>query len=187
MSAETAAVVAAACAVAATLVGCVTAVVLARQVRRMRQVVEELQAETLPLVHQARVVVDQAASEMERVGDVLGSAEAVSATVDSASRLAYRAFANPVVKVMAFGSGLGSALRRLLGRPPRPARAQSHRRADGHAGGHAEGRGKASGPRVARTERRKRSDARPPRRAARRQLEHTEPSADATRGAQVAS
>jgi hypothetical protein len=51
---------------------------------------------------------------MERVGDVLGSAEAVSATVDSASRLAYRAFANPVVKTVAFGSGLRGALRRLV-------------------------------------------------------------------------
>jgi hypothetical protein len=52
-----------------------------------------------------------------RVGDVLGSAESVSATVDSASRLAYRAFANPVVKVLAFGTGTGAALRRLFGRP----------------------------------------------------------------------
>ena len=72
--------------------------------------------ETVPLVHDARVVVDQAATEMVRVGDVLDSAEAVSSTVDSASRLAYRAFSNPVVKVLAYGTGLGSALRRFFGR-----------------------------------------------------------------------
>ena len=80
--------------------------------------VEELRRETVPLVHDARVVVDQAATEMVRVGDVLDSAEAVSATVDSASRLAYRAFSNPVVKVLAYSTGLGSALRRFFGRRP---------------------------------------------------------------------
>ncbi len=66
----------------------------------------------------ARVVVDQAATEMVRVGDVLDSAEAVSATVDSASRLAYRALANPVVKILAYGTGVGSAARRFFGRGP---------------------------------------------------------------------
>ncbi|HEY7948844.1 MAG TPA: hypothetical protein VID75_14280, partial [Acidimicrobiales bacterium] len=87
-----------------------------RRIRELRDVVADLQRETVPLVREARVVVDQAATEMVRVGDVLGSAESVSATVDSASRLAYRAFANPVVKVLAFGTGTGAALRRLVGR-----------------------------------------------------------------------
>lgn len=122
MSAQDASVVAAAVAAVAALCSLAGLAVLGRRVRDLRRVVSELQAEALPLVREARLVVDQAASEMERVGDVLGSAEAVSATVDSASRLAYRAFANPVVKVLAFGSGLGGALRRLFGRPPRPAR-----------------------------------------------------------------
>ena len=85
-------------------------------------------------VHDARVVVDQAATEMVRVGDVLDSAEAVSSTVDSASRLAYRAFSNPVVKVLAYSTGLGSALRRFFGRRPAldtgPAAAPTD---DGHA------------------------------------------------------
>lgn len=122
MSANDAAVIAAAVAAFAALCSFAALVVLGRRLAEMRRMVAELRAEALPLVRQARVVVDQAASEMERVGDVLGSAEAVSATVDSASRLAYRAFANPIVKVLAFGSGLGGALRRLFGRPPRPAR-----------------------------------------------------------------
>ena len=121
MSAETASVVAGALAAAAALVSLSTVAVLRRRLRELRRLVDELRGETVPLVREARVVVDRAATEMERVGDVLGSAEAVSATVDSASRLAYRAFANPVVKVLAFGSGVGGALRRLFGRQPRPA------------------------------------------------------------------
>jgi hypothetical protein len=119
MSGDTAALVAAALA-AATAVGVLlSCLLLGRRVRQLGRLVEELRSDTLPLVHQARVVVDQAATEMERVGDVLGSAEAVTATVDSASRLAYRAFSNPIVGVMAFGSGLSGALRRFFGRPPR--------------------------------------------------------------------
>ena len=122
MSAHAAAVLAACVAAVAAVASFAAVVVLGRRLRELRRLVQALQDEAVPLVRDARVVVDQAATEMERVGDVLGSAEAVSATVDSASRLAYRAFANPVVKVLAFGSGLGGALRRLFGRAPRASR-----------------------------------------------------------------
>jgi len=108
------------------LVLVVLTVVLGRRVRELGRAVEELRRETVPLVRDARVVVDQAATEMVRVGDVLDSAEAVSATVDSASRLAYRAFSNPVVKFLAYGTGMGSAVRRFFGREPSP---ESMRRA----------------------------------------------------------
>ena len=121
MSADHVAVLVAAIAAAVTavvLIGVV--VILGRRVRDLGRAVEELRHETVPLVRDARVVVDQAATEMVRVGDVLDSTEAVSATVDSASRLAYRALANPVVKVLAYSTGLGSALRRLFGRRPAP-------------------------------------------------------------------
>ncbi|HUY64464.1 MAG TPA: hypothetical protein VMV14_08110 [Acidimicrobiales bacterium] len=119
MTADTAAVLAGALATTAAVVTVVAVVLLGRRLRELRRLVDQLRSEALPLVREARVVVDQAATEMVRVTDVLGSAEAVSATVDSASRLAYRAFANPLVKVVAFGSGFGGALRRLAGRPPR--------------------------------------------------------------------
>ena len=67
----------------------------------------------MPLVADAHRVVGQAATEMERVGAVLDTTESVAATVDSASRLAYRAFANPVVKVLAVRAGAASGIRRL--------------------------------------------------------------------------
>src|ERR1700688_1216649 len=117
MSADHVAVLVAAVAAGITSIVLVAVVVvLGRRVRDLGRAGEALRRETVPLVREARVVVDQAATEMVRVGDVLGSAESVSATVDSASRLAYRAFANPVVKVLAFGTGTGAALRRLFGR-----------------------------------------------------------------------
>jgi hypothetical protein len=119
MSADNvAALVAAIAAGIASLVLVGVVVVLGKRVRELGRTVEELRRETVPLVHDARVVVDQAATEMVRVGDVLDSAEAVSSTVDSASRLAYRAFSNPVVKVLAYSTGFGTALRRFFGRHP---------------------------------------------------------------------
>jgi hypothetical protein len=108
------ALVACGVALVAAIVTTAAAVSLRRRTRELSEVASKLKTEALPLVQDARTVVDHAVTEMERVGDVLGSAEAVSATVDSASRLAYRAFSNPVVKTVAFGSGLSGALRRLI-------------------------------------------------------------------------
>jgi hypothetical protein len=117
MSADDVAVLVAAGAASLAAVGSLVAVVLlGRRVRQLGRLVGELRTETVPLLRQARVVVEEAATEMVRVGDVLGSTESVSATVDSASRLAYRAFSNPLVKVLAFGTGVGAAARRLVGR-----------------------------------------------------------------------
>jgi hypothetical protein len=86
---------------------------LRREVRRLGVIADELRVQTVPLVVDAQRVVDQAATEMERVGAVLDTTESVHATVDSASRLAYRAFANPVVKMLAVRAGAATGIRRL--------------------------------------------------------------------------
>ncbi len=86
---------------------------LRRQVRELAAVAEDLRRQLMPMVADAHRVVDQAATEMERVGAVLESTESVHTTVDSASRLAYRAFANPVVKVLAVKAGAAGGMRRL--------------------------------------------------------------------------
>jgi hypothetical protein len=118
--AEIAAVVTAACCLVAVVVVLVALAALRREVDRLRRVSDELAARTVPLVADAHRVVEEAASEMERVGAVLDSTESVHATVDSASRLAYRAFANPVVKVLAARAGAATGLRRLTGSAPSP-------------------------------------------------------------------
>jgi uncharacterized protein (DUF3084 family) len=90
---------------------------LRRQVRELAMVAEDLRRQLVPMVADAHRVVDQAATEMERVGAVLESTESVHSTVDSASRLAYRAFANPVVKVLAVKAGAAGGMRRLASGP----------------------------------------------------------------------
>lgn len=82
-------------------------------VRDLRRSVEELRREALPAVAELRATVGAATAELERVDGLLGTAENVTATVDSASRLAYLALSNPVIKVLAFASGTGRAARRF--------------------------------------------------------------------------
>jgi hypothetical protein len=81
---------------------------LLRTLRTLTTAIEQLRAEVVPLAGQWRRTVDQANAELVRV-----DGESVSATVDSASRLAYLAMSNPLVKVMAFGAGTGRAFGRL--------------------------------------------------------------------------
>jgi hypothetical protein len=104
---------------------------LRREVAALRRVTDDLRHHTVPLVADAHRVVDQAAGEMERVGAVLDSTESVHATVDSASKLAYRAFANPVVKVLAVRAGAASGIRRFATGPDEAPRRRSLPHANG--------------------------------------------------------
>ncbi|MGH9080600.1 MAG: hypothetical protein ACRDYE_11115 [Acidimicrobiales bacterium] len=114
MSAGEVAVLTASIACCAAVIGLFVAIAsLRRQTRALRAVADELGRRTVPLVADAHRAVDQAATELERVGAVLDSTESVHATVDSASKLAYRAFANPVVKVLAIRAGAASGIRHL--------------------------------------------------------------------------
>jgi hypothetical protein len=81
--------------------------------RALRDSVELLRSETIPVVSELRDTVRQANDDLERVDDLLDTAESISGTVDSASRLAYLAFSNPVIKTLAFASGTGRAARRF--------------------------------------------------------------------------
>ncbi|HYZ97595.1 MAG TPA: hypothetical protein VE575_02520, partial [Acidimicrobiales bacterium] len=72
--------------------------------------------ETLPVLHDLHDTVQVANHELERFDQLVTTAESVTGTVDSASRLAYIAMANPVIKGVAFASGTARAARRLRGR-----------------------------------------------------------------------
>lgn len=86
---------------------------LVRTLQSVRVSVEELRREALPLLHDLRATVGRADAELTRLDELMTTAESVGATVDSASRLAYLFFSNPVVKVMALGTGTARAARRL--------------------------------------------------------------------------
>jgi len=82
---------------------------IARTLKEVRLAVELLRTTTIPVVVELGDTVRAANDEIERVGSLLGTAESISGTVDSASRLAYLAFSNPAIKAIALASGTGRA------------------------------------------------------------------------------
>ena len=79
----------------------------------LRTEVENLRAETGPLLEELRSSVDVARDDLDRFDRVLGSAEAISSRVEGASRVARVALSTPVIKTVALASGTGRAARRL--------------------------------------------------------------------------
>lgn len=94
----------------------VTITLLTRTLRALRDALTALQDETLPLVDELRQTVEQAAGEVERVEHLVGTAEAISARVDGASRLATTALSKPVIKTVAVAAGTSRAAKRLRNR-----------------------------------------------------------------------
>lgn len=108
----------------AAVIGAVTAAILvvsllfalfslSRTLAALREAVDELHEETLPLVRDMQQAVQQANHDLHRVEGLIETAESLGHTVDAASRLAYLTFSNPVVKALAFGAGVARAGRRL--------------------------------------------------------------------------
>jgi hypothetical protein len=89
---------------------------LLRTLRELRSVVDTLRGQTLPMVGDLRAAVTQAGSDLERVEGLLDTAERITDTVDSASRLTFRALSPPLIKTMSFVAGARRAGRRLRGR-----------------------------------------------------------------------
>ena len=108
---ELAALIVAIASVVAVVLLFFTLVAVTRTLKEVRAAIEVLRTETVPVVVELGDTVRAANAELERVDTLLGTAESISGTVDSASRLAYLAFSNPVIKAMALASGTGRAAR----------------------------------------------------------------------------
>jgi hypothetical protein len=89
---------------------------LLRTARRLRAVADELAGQTATTLTDVEHAMARARGELDRVDDLIGSAEAITHTVGATSRLARRAFAGPLIKVVALGAGTARAGRRLKGR-----------------------------------------------------------------------
>src|SRR5262245_9517294 len=94
--------------------------------RQLRAAVVPLQDQTQAPLDDAYDTLRDATHEVDRIDRIVGSAEKINGAVDGAQRLAYRTFANPVVKAMAFGSGVSRAAQRIReGEPPAPTPART--------------------------------------------------------------
>lgn len=116
---DLAAVLVAVVSLAATAVVTVAALSLLRTMRELRAVLDTLRRETEPVVAGLRLTVEQAEADLQRVEGILDSAERITTTVDTASRLTYRALSPPLIKTMSVVAGVRRAGRRLRGRTDR--------------------------------------------------------------------
>jgi uncharacterized protein YoxC len=110
---ELAALIVAISSVVAVVLLAVSLVSITKTLREVRHAVSLLRTETIPVMNELGDTVRAANAELERVDSLLGTAESITGTVDSASRLAYLAFSNPVIKGLAVASGTGRAARTL--------------------------------------------------------------------------
>lgn len=92
----------------------------------VRGEVDELRAETTPLIREllvsteeARATVDEARADLERFDRVLGSAEAIGDAVSV--RVARTTFSAPMIKAAGFVRGTSRTISRLRGAPSDPA------------------------------------------------------------------
>lgn len=90
--------------------------------RDLRTEVDELRAETRPMLIElrestddARTAVDAARADLERFDRVLGSAEAIGDAVSG--RVARTAFSSPVIKATGLAKGTSRAWQRIRGGP----------------------------------------------------------------------
>jgi len=89
-----------------------------RTLRELRTTVDELRAESLAVAGEMRTALRDAEGEVDRVDALLTAAETVGDRVDTASRIVSRTVTNPVVKVLALGTGTRHAVRRIRGAAP---------------------------------------------------------------------
>jgi hypothetical protein len=90
---------------------------LAKTLRSLQAVVDDLNREAVPLLANLEGDARKASQGLDKVGDLVGAAESVTRRVDGASKLAFVTFSNPVVKVLAVGHGVSRVGRKLRGRP----------------------------------------------------------------------
>jgi hypothetical protein len=86
---------------------------LRRSARDLQALADELFDQAAAVMSDAEATVARARRELDRVDDLVGSAEAISETVESATRLAHSALATPLIKVMALGAGTARVGRKL--------------------------------------------------------------------------
>jgi hypothetical protein len=112
-----------------------TLIALTRTLRELRDTANALHDEAIPLLEAARDAVVDAAVEVDRVERLVTSAERIGGAVDGASRLAARTLQSPVVKAMAFGTGVSRAAQKLRQgeTPVPPSRRRRRRRPPGQS------------------------------------------------------
>lgn len=84
-----------------------------RTLGSVKGAVDDVRRTAVPLLTDVHSAVRQANGDLVHVEGLLETAESISGTMDSASRLALAAFSTPMVKLAAWAAGVNRTVRRL--------------------------------------------------------------------------
>ena len=87
-----------------------------RAIAVFRRSVEQITREALPMIAEMHDAVRHTNNDLEKVDTLIDTADSITATMDSASKLAYTTVSNPLVKAAAAGTGIARAYRGFLRR-----------------------------------------------------------------------
>lgn len=106
-------------AVAVSVIGAaalaVVLVALLRTLGQLRAALADFRERSDAALGDLTEAVDTARADLDRVDDLIGSAEALAATVDGAARIGYLTVGKPVIKTVALAKGTSRAARRIRG------------------------------------------------------------------------
>ncbi|MBS1849001.1 MAG: hypothetical protein JST73_12065 [Actinobacteria bacterium] len=114
-SQDVAVLVAVGVSLAATVVVTIVVVLLVQTLRTLRRELTEFRECSHGLLDELADTVDDARHDLERVDDLIGSAEALAATVDGVAKVGYLTVGKPVIKTVALAKGTSRAARRIRG------------------------------------------------------------------------
>jgi hypothetical protein len=77
----------------------------------VKRSVTEITDRTLPLIADMHASIQETSTDLARVDTLLDTADSISATMDTAARIAYNTVSNPVVKAISAGTGIARAYR----------------------------------------------------------------------------
>lgn len=80
-------------------------------VRELTRTVEQVTAQTVPLLGGVNETVAGVNTELARLDTIVASVQHISATGESIADVVHAAVANPLIKAIAFASGTGAAVR----------------------------------------------------------------------------
>ncbi len=88
---------------------------LLRTLRTVRADAEAFRVRSTELLDEMTAALNVARTDLERVDDLVGSAEALAATVDGAAKVGYFTVGKPVIKTVALAKGTSRAAKRIRG------------------------------------------------------------------------
>lgn len=86
-----------------------------RTLESTKMLIDGIREETVPLLGEVRVTVTNVNRELDRVDGMLESAGNIVTRVEKVSGLVEHAVSSPLMKVIAFGAGLGKAASKFRG------------------------------------------------------------------------